>query len=135
MAAKEIYDYVSTISPDKDVTMTLQSRNVLTEFGTKNDVIHRGDDESEERIDLSGGDPNIFITANYTSLSESDAGTIMDFWFDAEKGNGKINSFKFDHPDGHTYVVRFDCNFERVMKPTVWDVANVRFKVLGRIAD
>ena len=46
-------------------------------------------------------------------------------------------SFKWTHPtDGHTYVVRFDCDLPRSIRiPEIHGVTNVRLKVLGRIAD
>lgn len=134
MAAKEIYDYVDTVVPDNNETLSLDPQTILTEIGSKNDVIHIMDDESEERIGLST-DFIFFILVRYDLLSESDAGTIFDFFCDATKGNGKIESFKFVHPDGHTYVVRFDTDITRDIKPTVYGFKAIRFKVLGRIAD
>lgn len=134
MAAKEIYDYVSTVSPDNNETLSIDPQTVITETGTKNDVIHLMDDESEERVGLSSNFV-FYILVRYDLCSESDAGTIMDFFCDASKGNGKLESFKFDHPDGHTYVVRFDEDLTRLKDPVNYSFKTIRFKVLGRIAD
>lgn len=101
-----------------------------------NQVIHLGDDGSEERIALATT-VVFFVTLQWDALAAADSGTIMDFYFDAAKGNGRTESFQWDHPtDGHTYVVRFDCDFSRPMKPRfIHQVKNIRLKVLGRIAD
>ena len=136
MAAKELYDYVDTVAADKDVTLSLDPQAVLTELGTKNDIIHIGDDGSEERIGLGGvGAVVPYITIMYDLLNASDAGTAMQFWYDSDYGDGRINSFKFTHPDGHTYVVRWDCDFERETRPTNYGVRTLRLKVLGSVAD
>lgn len=137
MAAKEIYDYISTVSPDNDVTLSTPTpENILLEEGTINQVIHLGDDGSEERISLATS-KIFYVTLQWDALEAADSGTIMDFYFDAAKGNGRLESFKWDHPtDGHTYVVRFDSSFIRPNKPPfIHQVKNIRLKILGRIAD
>lgn len=137
MAAKEMYDYVSTVAPDNAVTLSTPCpQKILTERGFMNQVIHLGDDGSEERIALATT-VVFFVTLQWDALAAADSGTIMDFYFDAAKGNGRTESFQWDHPtDGHTYVVRFDCDFSRPMKPRfIHQVKNIRLKVLGRIAD
>jgi len=137
MAAKEMYDYVSTVTADNDVTLSTPTpQKIITEKGLKNQVIHLGDDGSEERITLA--DASIFYaTLQWDGLIEADAGTIMDFYFDAAKGNGRAESFKWAHPtDGHTYVVRFDCDFSRPRKGAgIHQIKTMKLKVLGRIAD
>lgn len=132
--AKEIYDYVDTISADVDVTLSLDPQVVIPEVGGKGDIIHLADDESEERIGYSS-DFNFYITIRYDLLNESDAGTLLDIWADSSKANGRVNSWKFVHPDGHTYVVRFDTDLTRLVSPTYYTVKNIRLKILGRIAD
>jgi len=132
--AKEIYDYVSTIAADVDQTLSLDPQVVIPEVGGKGDVIHLADDDSEERCGFSD-DFTFFITIRFDLLNQVDAGTLLDLWADSSKANGRINSFKFSHPDGHTYVVRFDTDMTRLMAPTYYGVKNIRLKVLGRIAD
>jgi len=132
--AKEIYDYVSTVTSDVDQTLSISPQNVLTEMVGKNDIIHDMDDGSDEIVELSS--TYIFhIMIQYDLLNESDAGTIFDFWCDSNKGRGKVNSFKFNHPDGHTYVVRFITDMSRAMTPTSYGIKEIRFKIIGRIAD
>lgn len=136
MANKEIYDYVSTVTPDNDVTLTVTPQRLLVETGTKNQIIHLGDDGSEERVSLS--DDSIFrVTLQWNHLNESDSGTLFEFWNSATKGNGRAESFKWDHPvDGHTYVVRFDSDITRTLTPnTLYAIPQATLKILGRIAD
>ena len=136
MAAKEIYDYVSTVTPDNDVTLSVEPQNVLVERATKNQIIHLADDGSEERVSLSA-DSIFWVVLQWNYLNESDAGTLLDFWNSATKGNGRAESFKWSHPtDGHTYVVRFDCDISRALQPASrFSVPEVTLKILGRIAD
>jgi hypothetical protein len=134
MSEKEIYDYVDTVSADVDYTLQIKPQSVLTETITKNDLVQEGDDRSEERAEFTG-DFIAYIAIRYDILDEDDSGKIIDFFFNSSKGNGLINSFKFDHPDGHTYVVRFDTDLTRLINPTNYSNKSIRLKVLGRIAD
>src|SRR5512139_870435 len=137
MAAKEMYDYLSTISADVDVTLsTPNPQRILTEAGSKQQVVHFGDDGSEMVITLS--DSWIFlVTLLWESLTSSDAGTILDIYYNASYANRRAKSFKWAHPsDGHTYVVKFAGDLERSIKPAgLHGVSTVSLKVLGRIAD
>jgi len=141
MAAKEMYDYLSTVTPDVDITLgaggyEIHPQGVLTERGTKNQVVHEGDDGSEQRVSLSN-DSIFHVELAWDVVTESEAGTLIDFYYDSAKGNGRQKSFKWEHPDdGHTYVVRFDCDMERARKAhDVYGILNIRFKVLGKIDD
>jgi len=138
VAAKEMYDYLSVVAPDNDVTLsTPEPQDVLTEKGLINQEIHLGDDGSEERVGFSTA-AIFYVTLVWSALTAADSGTILDFYFDAAKGNGRIESFKWDHPtDGHTYVVRFDSDLSRPQKSggRIHAIKSVRFKVLGKIAD
>jgi len=134
MAAKELYDYLSTVSADVDQTLSIDPQSVLNETITKNDLVQIADDRSEQRAELSSNFV-AYIVIRYDILNDLDSGTIIDFFYDSSKGNGFLNSFKFDHPDGHTYVVRFDTDMTRLMNPTNYGIKQVRLKVLGRIAD
>jgi len=138
IAAIEMYDYVATVSADNNQTLSVSPRKVLTEEGSKNQVIHVMDDNSEERIDFGTADISIFhVMLQWTDITASDAGTLMLFWHGAAYGNGCAESFKWTHPtDGHTYVVRFDCDLPRSIRiPEIHGVTNVKLKVLGRIVD
>jgi hypothetical protein len=136
MAAKEPYDYLTTISPDVDQTLTLNPQAVMIEEPVKNDIVHRGDDgRSAEGIGLGGSNMIFIFRFNYALLTESDAGTILDFFCDSAKGDGMVNTFKFTAPDTHTYVVRFGAGPARQIRPTNWGIPNVSLYVEGRVAD
>ena len=136
MAAKEMYDYLSNVSADNNQTLSLAPQQVITEIGTKNQVIHLADDGSEERIGLAT-DSIFYVTLQWNNISESDSGTLVDFYHNASYGNARLESFKWSHPtDGHTYVVRFDSDLTRdLYLADIFGILNVRFKILGTIAD
>ena len=107
MAAKYIYDYVSSLAADyttADLLVTPQ--RILTETIDKKQKIHEYDDGSIDVVTFS--DVAYFnLTLQWVSISESDAGTIFDFYAAAAKANGRERTFYFKHPDGYTYTVRF----------------------------
>jgi len=137
MAAKEIYDYLSAVAvtPDYNVTLDISPQKVFYEEGSKNQIVHLGDDDSESVISFSD-DSIFYIRTLWEELSESDAGIIFDFWHDSAKANGKARSFKFqDHgiADQHTYTVRFDSNVTRTIKmSSIFGFTEMRLKILGR---
>ena len=73
------------------------------------------DDGSEERIGLAG--QAIFrVRLNWEVLTGSDSGILYDFYYNPSIAKGRLRSFKWKHPDdGHTYVVRFDCDLDCVL--------------------
>jgi hypothetical protein len=123
MANKELYDYLTAVT---QIRIT----------GNFNVVVLEADDDAETRIIL-GTAPRAWIDYPFKALSQSDAGTLFEFFYDAAYGGGIAYSFKLTHPtDGHTYVVRFDCDLEQVKQNVeVYGYGNCRFKVLGRIND
>lgn len=139
MAEYEMYDYVSAVTPDYDVTLDVSPQDVLTEDGSKSQVIHEADDGSEERISL-GDDASVFyVTLMWKRKDSEDIATIFDWWHDTSKANGRVRSFKWNHPtDGHTYVVRFASNAPRsIYGPSAFGhgIGTVTLRVLGRIDD
>lgn len=135
MAAKEPYDYLSTITPDYNYTLAIRAQIRITEEGYKNQIIHLADDNTEERITLSTSSM-FYISFPWNLLSEADAGTIFELYHDPSKANGIANSFKFAYDGLHTYVVRFDMKLARAGHSVdTWGIENVRMRVLGRIAD
>jgi len=135
MSAKEIYDFVSTVTPDYNAAIGILPQGEVTEESAKSQVIHYGVDGSEERI--SFGTTSIFyINIQWNLLSESNSGTIFDWYNDATKANGCQKSFKYAWGDGHTYVVRFDCTLPRSGNAmSRMGIKNIKMKILGRIAD
>lgn len=132
MAAKEIWDYVSAATPDYNATLEVTPQRVATDGGEKDQMVHQGDDGSEEIIAFTT-DPIFYITLLWDKLSEADAGTIFDFYFDTGKGNGMARSFKWSHVDDHIYTVRFATPLARQWKPAnIHGIVNIKLKVLGQ---
>lgn len=135
MAAKEMYDYLSIVAPDNDVTLSTPKPSRVKENLFRNQKIHLGDDVSEEVVTL---DPAVVgdVTVLFPKLQASDAGTILDFYLDAAKGNCMAESFKWEHPsDGHTYVVKFRSDVKRTLRYTSFQFPNIKLKLMGKIAD
>lgn len=133
MAAKEIYDYVGAVTPDVDVTLSLEAQGEISEESLENCVIHLGDDGSEERIALSTT-PVFFVTFGFNVLSAADSGTLLDLYHTS--ACGMALSFKWTAYDGHTYVVRFDTNLTRAGQAmSRLRAQGIRLKILGRIDD
>jgi len=136
MAAKELWDYLSEVVPDYDATLDIKRDVEITEEGEKNQVIHLGDDNSEEIISFSD-DSILYANINWNLLKESEAGTIYDFYHDSTKANGMARSFKWIHygekTDQHTYTVRFASKMPRELKSgDVHGIKNIKLKILGR---
>ena len=129
MSAQEPYDYLSTVSADVDVTLSITAQGEVVEESLTNTVIHIGDDGSEERIILSST-PVFFAQFQWNVLTEADSGTILDLYHTSAQGMGK--SFKWVH-DGHTYVVRFDSELQRKGTGASRYGIPVRLKLLGKV--
>jgi hypothetical protein len=133
--AFEMYDYLSTITPDYNATLSLSAKGTVSEESQKNQVIHLGVDGSEERISFSTSSI-FFISIGLGTLSEADSGAAFDWYNDPVKANAMQRSFKYAFGDGHIYVVRFDCKLTRSGKRlSSYSIDGIRLKVLGRIAD
>lgn len=133
MAAREMYDYLSSATADNNYTLNVSPNKVIVEEGSKKQLVRIGDDGSEERISFSD-DSIFYVTLIWTYKNESDAGTIMDFYHDADKGNGIAETFKWLSPDGHIYTVRFDGPLRRQLIATNgirYDFPSVRLRVVG----
>ena len=134
MAAKYLANYFTgTVTADyTTAALSVAAQGILSEESAKSQAIHYGVDGSEERI--SFGTQSIFyITYKYNQLSESDAGTVFDFYNDSAKGNGTQRSFKWSHVgDTNVYVVRFDSKLTRSGNSVArYGYSDIRLKVLG----
>jgi hypothetical protein len=135
MASSEMYDFLSTITPDYNYALGIPPQGTVSEESQKNQVIHIGVDGSEERISFNSNSI-YYINIGWNSLSESDSGLIFDWYNDPAKANGIQRTFKYAFGDGHTYVVRFDGKITRSGKlVSQYGIQGVRLKVLGRISD
>lgn len=133
MAAKYLYNYLSGAAPDVLYKLSVNPSSI-EESASKNQVVRRFDDLSEEVISLSDT-PYFYVSLSYNIKSESDSGTIFDFWVDENKANGLKNKFLWDHPhDGYTYVVKFGTGLSRsLITPTIFRPASVVLRVFGYI--
>lgn len=133
--AVEMYDFLSTISPDYNVLLDISPQGTVSEESSKNQTIHLGVDGSEERISFNTS-PIFYITIGWNALSESESGTVFDMYNDPTKANGMMRTFKYAYGDGHTYVVRFDTKLTRSGQHLEkMGIIGIRLKVLGRIVD
>lgn len=136
MANFEMWDYLTEIVPDYNFTLDIKRKMTPKEEGEKNQVVHLGDDDSEEIISFS--DNSIFyVNIPWDMLKESESGTIYDIYHDSTKANGIARSFKWNHygerTDQHTYTVRFALKMSRtLMSGDVHSMQNIRLKILGR---
>lgn len=134
MAAKEMFDYLDAQTADyTTATFSVTPQQVLTEAGIKNQLVHIADDNSEEYISFSN-DSLFHVSLQWEILTESDAGTIFDFFHDSSKGNGITRTFYWEHPtDGHTYIVRFaDGLSKTITHPEIYGIQQIKFRVLGK---
>ena len=134
MAAKEMFDYLDAKTADyTTATFSVTPQQVLVETGMKNQLVHVADDNSEEYISFSN-DSMFDVTLQWELLTESDAGTIFDFFHDSTKANGITRTFYWEHPtDGHTYIVRFVDPLPRsISYPELYGINQIRFKVIGK---
>lgn len=135
ISAKELYDFLSAVTPDYNAELGISPQGVVSEESSKNQIIHMGVDGSEERVSFNSSSI-FYITVGWNALSESDSGTIFDFYNDSSKANGMQRTFKYNYGDGHTYVVRFDSALPRQgNSKDRYGLPGIKLKVIGRIAD
>lgn len=138
MAASEIKDFISaaTVAPDNNVTFDIRPHETMLEEGAAPIIINLGDDGSEERIDLgTPGDAIFYITLMYKNINESDAGTIMDMYYNSSKGDRGAKSIKwvnYGETLNTVYTVRFDSPLKRnIKRPLLYDISSIKLKILG----
>ena len=129
-----------TATPDYTTTkLVLTPHNVMSERSEKNQVIHTADDSSEERISFSND--NIFwVSLNWSTITETETGTILDFFFDPNKGNGITRTFLWKHPTdtwcqtaAQYYIVRFTAAVARDIQPaSLYDVKSIKLRIIDK---
>jgi hypothetical protein len=140
MADKEMYDYLSTVTPTYTATiLSVTPQMVLPATGKKSQVLHEFDDGSIGVISKSSSS-YFDVSLQWDILISSDAGIIMDFWHDTNKANGMENSFYWQHPaDGHTYVAHFMGPLTTVYTQgrgaDYKEVQQIELRIIGRKAD
>jgi hypothetical protein len=106
--AGELKDYLSATTADYSTTQfDVTPQEVMTEEGEFRQKTVEFDDVSVGVLTKSTT-PIFLFSLRWPVLTEVDANTIYDFYFDTAKAKGKARTFEFPHPtDGNTYIVRF----------------------------
>lgn len=141
MAAKEMYDYLDTIAADVDYTLgaapyEVHFDTVIPIKGVKNQEVYLGDDNS--RLAISYSDATLYgVSLQSIDMPAAEFGILWDFWENVLIGNGRMNTWKWAHPDdGHVYVVSWDCDFGQQRNAyDVYQWVDILLAVWGRIAD
>ena len=130
----EMWDFLSTQAANYvSTTLNITPQRVMTERGLKNQLVHLGDDGSEERITLDK-DSVFYVSLQWDVLGSTDAGKIVNFYHSTSIANGIARSFRWNHPtDGHKYTVRFDGDLSRMEIPgNLFGISQINLKILGK---
>lgn len=134
-------DYLSSLTADyTDNNLSVTPQNTMVEAADKNQIVHEADDGTVAVVSLS--DQTWFtVTLQWKAISTSDSDTILDFWADANKGNGRERTFYWEHPtekDGEgdvvVYTVRFLEPISRVYSynmPNHREIRQTKLRVEG----
>jgi hypothetical protein len=139
MADKEMYDYLTTKTPDYTATtLSIRPSGELKFVGKKTQISHPMDDGGIEVISVN--DAMFYdVFVDWSKLTSGDAGTVMDMYSDTNQANGLERSFYWAHPvDGHTYVAKFTSEFTGAYVPgwgTRQKLSGFSMRVFGRKAD
>lgn len=135
-AALEMYDFLSTVTPDYSLPFWITPSEVIPERSSGQDKILQMYDATEERLSFSDI-PEMYMRLRWDFLSETQAGVIWDYFNDYTKGARTTRTFPFIHPtDGHRYVVRFDDSMERVIRlANIHNITEILFRVVGKVVD
>jgi len=136
MAISEMYNWLSVVSPGTSTTLDIRVSEVV-EDSVKKQAVFIGDDGSEEYADYGTVDISAFyVTLKFVDLTEAEAGTIMDFYQDQNKGNGIIGTFQWTNnaeAGQYIYTVRFAEHLKRATSPPFrFDLSSIKLKVLGK---
>jgi hypothetical protein len=106
--AGELKDYLSATTADYSTTQfDVSPQEIMVEEGEFRQKIVEFDDVNVGVLTKSTT-PIFLFSLRWPVLTEVDANTIYDFYFDTAKAKGRARTFEFPHPtDGNTYIVRF----------------------------
>ena len=105
--AGTMYDYLVAKTPDyTTTTLSIRPSNQMDEDGGDKVKMNESDSGALESITLSGN--RTFSVPVEWEVNLADSNTIMDMYWDPNKGASGARTFKWAHPiDGHIYTVRF----------------------------
>lgn len=96
----KLADYTTT-------TLSVVPQKTMLEEADKNQIVHEADDGTLSVVSLSD-QTKFTVTLQWDSITNDESDTIMDFFMNNLKGNGRERTFYWEHPtDGNTYTVRF----------------------------
>jgi len=123
-------DYLPYKEPDYDAEFPLSAAKLSDSVDTLCKVTET-DDGDEERVSMSL--PDFRVTLHLPRLTKNQLESLIDFYINETKANGKLRSFKWTHPaDGCVYVVRFDSDLVDVVRHGLFtDELDVALRVLG----
>jgi hypothetical protein len=129
--AGELKDYLSVTTADYSTTQfDVTPQEVMTEEGEFRQKIVEFDDVSVGVLTKSTT-PIFLFSLRWPLLTEADANTIYDFYFDTAKAKGKARTFEFPHPtDGNTYIVRFWSSISRETR-YIRSINEIKLRVEG----
>ena len=106
MAGKMI-NYLSSATADYNYTFSIEAQDVMEVSGDKKQIVHEFDDGSVSVVTKS--DQSFFdVILKFDVLTPAEGNQIFALWHDADKANGRENTFYWQHPiELDTYVVRF----------------------------
>lgn len=129
--AGDMKDYLSVAIADYSTTqLSVAPKNIMIEEGEFRQSVVEFDDVSVGVITKSTV-PIYYLHLQWPFLTESDAETIFDIYFDTAKAKGKARTIEFPHPlDTYTYIVRFWTNLSRQIR--YWrSITDIILKVEG----
>jgi hypothetical protein len=129
--AGELKDYLSATTADYSTTQfDVTPQEVMTEEGEFRQKTVEFDDVSVGVLTKSTT-PIFLFSLRWPVLTEVDANTIYDFYFDTAKAKGKARTFEFPHPtDGNTYIVRFWSTISREIR-YLRSISEIKLRVEG----
>ncbi len=131
--AGKLADYLSTTTADYTATqLDIAPQKVMVESGSFRQKTVEFDDTNVAVLTRSTT-PIFLFAIQWNGLTDADANTILDFYFDTAKAKGRARTFEFPHPhsnDTNTYIVRFWTKLERETRYRM-KIKQIKLKVEG----
>lgn len=127
-----MFNYLGSKTADYTTTTLQVSPQVsLPMAGDKSQVMHDLDDGSLSVVGLSS--TSFFdVQLQWSYINETDKVTIMDFWHNPLKADGRRRTFYWLHPtDGHTYTAQFTSPLIVEQRPGTMGIQTITLRVTG----
>lgn len=132
--AGTMYDYLPTKAADYSTsTLSVSPSEVIPEEGGRPVLLNESDSGTIEAITLSTAN-SFTVTLAWAVISPADAATIVDFYYDAAKGDCGAKTILWQHGcDGHTYVARFLGKLPREWRVGYSAINKIQLRIEGKI--